>query len=352
LSRFTSPVGGGAGGVTSVNTRTGAVTGVADLTASQTFTGAQLFTPATNITVALTARQRAGNFGNLQQWQNSAGQVLGSVGYYGNATFSRVSATETAEIGLSNSGLVDEASLTVVSQDSYDHMGMSVQWRDSSNITLGYINNSGNLATAGIVYGHDFGFFTGTPNYDGNLDNAVSLGDALKQNLNTDRYRQDVPARATVSSSSTMTSGTTYYSFFTLPGKGYISYLRFGVTSAASGISSTRAALYRIGDPSAPNTVMTLVQQSAVSTTNFNTANTYANFPITSTTLEPGVRYAIAVYGSWSTPPSVLCGPTYHPLIASETPYIAGSVVGTSFANTTTNTLTKTTQQFYVNMGG
>jgi hypothetical protein len=53
--RLTAAANGSGGGVTSVNTRTGAVTGVADLTATQTFTGTQNLTPSGIANAALTA---------------------------------------------------------------------------------------------------------------------------------------------------------------------------------------------------------------------------------------------------------------------------------------------------------
>jgi hypothetical protein len=77
--RVTAATSGPTGGVTSVNTRTGAVAGVADLTATQTFTGTQTVQSASAGTVPLIVSSAVNPTANIQEWRVNGGTARARV---------------------------------------------------------------------------------------------------------------------------------------------------------------------------------------------------------------------------------------------------------------------------------
>ena len=125
--RLTAAANGSGGGVTSVNTRTGAVTGVADLTATQTFTGTQTITPAATTDKGLIVQGKASQTANILEVQNSDGTVAMKIDSNAGATFKQTNnSTNVLNLDMSNSNTVRTITTTTTDYGSYIEFNTSV----------------------------------------------------------------------------------------------------------------------------------------------------------------------------------------------------------------------------------
>jgi hypothetical protein len=295
-----------------VTNLTTALAGKAALTASQTFTGAQIITGGSTTDVPLTVkRYNAFATADLFNVTNDVGSSFFKVGYNGAITFSGNNPmTISSQLNVNNRLIAYSG--TLGNQNPNEYPPLKITGNEGSETTPNIFEAWQNSARGGNLscYISENGYLYARI---GSSETPQNLSDAIAAKLagNTAHLSKHQPLTALDTVERNFASGsgapglsTNAFVFFTP----LINLTVSQISMATAGTASSGLTLARMGLYTFDGTTMTLVARTANDTTLFNAAhtvftrsfNTTGGYPSTYT-LVAGERYAVGVCQTGST---------------------------------------------------